>query len=44
MANSPLKLSKQHATDAPNVIDLKPELPTDTRHTAWLGFIVIVIG
>ena len=44
MANSPLKLSKHNATDATNVIDLTPDLPTDTRNTIRLGFLTLVIG
>ena len=44
MAHSPLKFSKQNASDAANVIDLTPDLPTDTRNTILLGFIALVIG
>lgn len=44
MANAPLKLSKKEFSDAPNVVDLTPELPTDTRHTIRLGFAALVIG
>lgn len=44
MANSPLKFSKHNASDATNVIDLAPDLPTDTRNTIRLGFVALVIG
>ncbi len=44
MNNSPIRLSKQNATDATNVIELAPDLPTDTRSTIRLGFIALVIG
>jgi protease secretion system membrane fusion protein len=44
LAHSPLKFSKQNASDAANVIDLTPDLPTDTRNTILLGFIALVIG
>ncbi len=44
MANSSLKLAKKEVSDAPNVVDLTPELPTDTRHTIRLGFAALVLG
>lgn len=44
MKNSLLRLSKQEATDATNVIELAPDLPTDTRSTIRLGFIALVLG
>lgn len=44
MKNSPLQLAKQNASDATNVVDLAPDLPTDTRSTIRLGFIAIVLG
>lgn len=44
MANTPLKLSKQPFSDASNVIELTPDLPTDTRNTIRLGFVALVIG
>lgn len=44
MANPSLKLSKQNAIEPSNVIDLTPELPTDTRGTIRLGILALVIG
>lgn len=44
MKNTPLRLSKQNASDATNVVELTPDLPTDTRSTIRLGFIALVIG
>ncbi len=44
MKNSPLQLAKQNASDATNVVELAPDLPTDTRSTIRLGFLAIVIG
>lgn len=44
MAKLPLNLSKKDYTDASNVVDLSPELPTDTRNTIRLGFVALVIG
>jgi len=44
MANSPTKFSKHNATDATNVIDLAPDLPTDTRNTIRMGFVALIIG
>lgn len=44
MSNTPLRLSRQNATDATNVVDLNPDLPTDTRSTIRLGFFVLAIG
>lgn len=44
MNNSQLKLSRQHATDATNVVELNADLPTDTRATIRLGFLVLAIG
>ncbi len=44
MKNSPLRLSKQNASDATNVVELTPDLPTDTRSTIRLGFIALVLG
>lgn len=44
MNHSPLRLSKQDASDATNVVELAPDLPTDTRSTIRLGFIALVIG
>ncbi len=44
MKNSPLQLAKQNASDATNVVELAPDLPTDTRSTIRLGFLAIVVG
>ncbi len=44
MKNSPLRLSKQNASDATNVVELAPDLPTDTRSTIRLGFLALVLG
>lgn len=44
MAQNPLQLAKQDASDARNVIDLTPDLPTDTRSTIRLGVIALVLG
>jgi protease secretion system membrane fusion protein len=44
MANPPRKLTKENATDASNVIDHTPDLPTDIDRTTRLGIIAIVIG
>ncbi len=44
MKNSTLQLSKQNVSDATNVVDLAPDLPTDTRSTIRLGFFALVIG
>ncbi len=44
MKNSALRLSKQNASDATNVVELTPDLPTDTRSTIRLGFIALVVG
>lgn len=44
MKNTPLRLSKQNASDAANVVELTPDLPTDTRSTIRLGFFALVIG
>ncbi len=44
MKNSALRLSKQNASDATNVVELTPDLPTDTRSTIRLGFLALVIG
>ncbi len=44
MKNFPLRLSKQNASDATNVVELAPDLPTDTRSTIRLGFIALVLG
>jgi len=38
------ELPKKNATDASNVIDITPELPTDTRRTTMIGLLAIVIG
>ncbi len=44
MKNSALQLSKQNASDATNVVELTPDLPTDTRSTIRLGFFALVLG
>ncbi len=44
MTNSALKLSKQNASDATNVVDLAPDLPTDTTSTIRVGFLALVLG
>lgn len=44
MNNSQLRLSRQNASDARNVVELSPGLPTDTGSTIRLGFLVLVIG
>ena len=44
MKNTTLQLSKQNVSDATNVVDLAPDLPTDTRSTIRLGFLALVIG
>lgn len=44
MKNSLLRLSKQNAADATNVVDLTPDLPTDTRSTIRLGVIALIVG
>ncbi len=44
MKHSPLQLTKKNATDATNVVELAPDLPTDTRSTIRLGFLAIVLG
>ncbi len=44
MASPSLKTSKQDSTDATNVIDLAPDLPTDTRSTIRLGVLTLVLG
>ena len=44
MNNNSLRLSKQNASDATNVVELTPDMPTDTRSTIRLGFIALVIG
>lgn len=44
MLNAPLKLSKQNASEATNVVDLTPDLPTDTRSTIRIGLIALVLG
>ncbi len=44
MKNSALQLSKQNASDATNVVELTPDLPTDTRSTIRLGVIALVLG
>ena len=44
MANPPRKLTKENATDASNVIDHTPDLPTDIDRTTRLGIIAIVLG
>lgn len=44
MNNSALKLSKRNASDAANMVDLTPELPTDTTSTIRVGFIALALG
>lgn len=44
MKNLPLRLSKANASDATNVVELAPDLPTDTRSTIRLGFLALVLG
>ena len=44
MNNNSLRLSKQDVSDATNVVELTPDMPTDTRSTIRLGFIALVIG
>ena len=44
MKNTALQLSKQNASDATNVVELAPDLPTDTRSTIRLGIIALVLG
>ncbi len=44
MNNNSLRLSKQNASDATNLVELTPDMPTDTRSTIRLGFIALVVG
>ncbi len=44
MNPSALKLSKQNASDATNMVDLTPDLPTDTTSTIRVGFITLALG
>ncbi len=44
MARPSLKLSTPDTADAANVIDLAPDLPTDTRSTIRLGVLALVLG
>lgn len=44
MNNAPARLSRENATDALNLVDINPDLPTDTRSTIRLGFITLALG
>ena len=44
MANPSRKLTKQNASDAENIVDHTPDLPTHVDHTTRLGIIAMVIG